>query len=250
MRFTEAMLTARWADVDWDRQIIDLTDAKAGPRKVPLNEGAMAVLSCMGRGVPEEPIFGISYEALKKIFSRACERAGIEGVGLHDLRHTGATRTAKRLNGNFFLLKAFTGHKTLSQLERYVHIDEEDVVESFKATENLLEPAPLVRALPVTIDGSEASKAGRRAAQMGRFTGQAPSGTVVPLQSEKQIEQGAGNAFALPAAVLFKQAKLPASASMSAWGWPPFAGILAQVAARWAPEHRGCMPLVQLSAAS
>ena len=218
----------------------------------------MAVLSCMAPGAPEEPIFGINYESLKKIFSRACERAGVEGVGLHDLRHTATTRTAKRLNGNIFLLQAFTGHKTLSQLERYVHIGAKDVVESFKATQISWSQRPWPARAPK--EGVAAPDAARRAAQMGRFTGQAPGGAVASSQCDIPLAPGARSSFASPPAVLFKQAKLPASASMS-----PGAGRLRRDPgrssgsarqrgqtgwARWPPELHGCIPVVQLSAAS
>lgn len=114
--------------------MIRLSQAKAGARDVPLNANALAVLRAMTQGQPHEPIFGFSYEAYKKIFERACQRAGIEGLQVHDLRHTAATRAAKRFNGNIFLLQALTGHKTLSQLQRYVHVDASDVVDAFDAT--------------------------------------------------------------------------------------------------------------------
>lgn len=134
MRFTECMDTARWCDIDWQARVIRLSQAKAGARDVPLNENAMQVLRAMTPGEPHEPIFGFSYEAYKKIFERACQRAGIEGLQVHDLRHTAATRAAKRFNGNTFLLQALTGHRTLSQLQRYVHVDASDVVEAFDQT--------------------------------------------------------------------------------------------------------------------
>lgn len=134
MRFSECMETARVCDIDWEARCIRLSQAKAGAREVPLNENALAVLRAMDLGQPHEPIFGLSYEAYKKIFERACQRAGIQGVNVHDLRHTAATRAARRLGGDIFLLQAVTGHKTLSQLQRYVHVDAQDVVQAFDAT--------------------------------------------------------------------------------------------------------------------
>lgn len=148
MRFAECMDTARWGDVDWQARVIRLSQAKAGARDVPLNENAMGVLRAMTQGQPHEPIFGFSYEAYKKIFERACQRAGIAGLQVHDLRHSAATRAAKRFNGNIFLLQALTGHKTLSQLLRYVHVDAADVVEAFDETAPNA-PAPAMAAAAV-----------------------------------------------------------------------------------------------------
>jgi integrase len=176
MRFTEAMQTACWGDVLWEQRKLKLADGKGGARVVPLNEGAMAVLRAMARGADHEPIFGISYESLKAIFSRACERAGIEDLRLHDLRHTGTTRAAKRLNGNVFLLKILTGHKTLSQLERYVNPTAQDVVEAFRATEHLTPAAPAVKAACARAGGVPKSEEPRRFAQP-RYQGGNTSGT-------------------------------------------------------------------------
>lgn len=201
MRFTEAMDTACWGHVNWDRCELELVDAKAGARVVPLNEGAMAVLRSMTRGADDEPIFGISYEALKAIFRRACERAGIEDLNLHDLRHTGATRAAKRLNGNVFLLKIITGHKTISQLERYVNPTAQDVVEAFKATEHYAAPAPSVKAAAAQASGVPRAEEPRRIAQPPYQGGKKrASAVIIPLP----LPTAAGAGGFQPGAITFK----------------------------------------------
>ncbi len=132
MRSSEILLTAHWQDVDWDRCILKLSDAKAGARDVPLSPAAIAVLRQLeGRAgdlVPQVRIFPITYEALKAAWNRACDRAGIENANLHDLRHTGATRFALEYHGNLPVLKLITGHKTDVQLQRYINIKVDDVV--------------------------------------------------------------------------------------------------------------------------
>ncbi len=132
MRSSEILLTARWQDVDWDRCILKLGDAKAGARNVPLSPSAIAVLRQLQARAdetdPQKRIFPISYEALKAAWNRACERAGIDNANLHDLRHTGTTRFALEYHGNLPVLKLITGHKTDVQLLRYVNIKVADVV--------------------------------------------------------------------------------------------------------------------------
>lgn len=131
MRVSEPLLQATWADVDWDRCLLRLRDAKAGARDVPLNPGAMNILMMLAAlradGDPAARILPITYEALKAVWNRACQAAGITDVHIHDLRHTSATRFTLELNGNLPVLKVITGHRTYSQLARYINVKPEDV---------------------------------------------------------------------------------------------------------------------------
>jgi integrase len=137
VRKSEGLLIARWQDLDENCRTLKLVEAKMGPRKVPLTRAALAILQALPRGGPEERIFPLSPEALDAAWTRACKRAGIENLHIHDLRHTAATRYAKRLHGDIFLLQLITGHRSLSQLRRYVNPTVEDVVRAFDATEGV-----------------------------------------------------------------------------------------------------------------
>lgn len=86
------------------------------------------LISSMGKPDSKARILPISYEAIKAAWDDACVRAGVEDAHIHDLRHTGATRYAIEYQGNAFVLKKITGHKTDSQLSRYVHLTADDVV--------------------------------------------------------------------------------------------------------------------------
>lgn len=149
MRASEALLTARWSDVDLDRHLLTLRTAKAGGRKVPLGPEAVEILRKLmewaGDPDPAARILPISYERLKAAWILACARAGIKGVHIHDLRHTGATHYALLYNGNASILKRITGHKTDAQLSRYVNIDTEDVAQIMhgRQLDDLLAPAAL-----------------------------------------------------------------------------------------------------------
>lgn len=142
MRTSEPLSYARWRDVDWDRKVLVLRDSKTSRREVPLSPKALDALrelQTLNPGGPERNIVSITYEALRAAWNRACERAGIEDLRLHDLRHTAATRMALK-TGNVFLVQALTGHKTFSQLKRYVNVKAADVVAVMHADE----PAPTV----------------------------------------------------------------------------------------------------------
>lgn len=131
MRASEPLVHARWSDVDWMRCVLNLQDAKAGSREVPLTPTAMTILaeldSIRSAGDVEAPILPITYEAVRAVWKRACVAAGVSDVRIHDLRHTAATRFSLELNGNLPLLKVITGHKTYSQLLRYINVKAEDV---------------------------------------------------------------------------------------------------------------------------
>ena len=130
MRASEPLEHAKWRDVDWQRKVLRLRDGKTGSREVPLSPAALEALLALqeqGGGQPDEPIVRVTYEALKAAWRRACARAGIEDLRIHDLRHTAATRLALK-SGNVFLVKALTGHQTIQMLERYVNVGPDDVV--------------------------------------------------------------------------------------------------------------------------
>lgn len=150
MRSSEPLEHALWRDVDWDLKILALSDGKAGRRDVPLSPlaiEALRQLEQLGGGEMDDPIVRISYEALKASWELVCKRGGVKGLRLQDLRHTAATRMAL-MTGNIFLVQALTGHKTLSQVTRYVNIKAANVVEVMHAAtqgkELLSSPLPLV----------------------------------------------------------------------------------------------------------
>jgi len=135
MRASEPLEYARWCDVDWERKVLRLIDSKAGKRDVPLFPEAIKALrelEALNPGEPQDKIVRVSYESVKAAWHRACERAGVENLRLHDLRHTAATRLALA-SGNGFLVKALTGHKDEKMMNRYVNVKADDVVKFMEA---------------------------------------------------------------------------------------------------------------------
>lgn len=132
MRSSEPLQHAYWGDVDWQRQVLSLRDGKAGKRDVPLSPVALQALRELGPGKPDERIVTVTYEALRAAWGRACGRAGIADLQVHDLRRTAATRMALH-TGNRYLVKALTGHQTDAMVERYINVEADDVVKVFNA---------------------------------------------------------------------------------------------------------------------
>lgn len=117
MRASEPLEHARWRDVNWERKLMSLKEAKGGRRDVPLSPKAIEALrelQSLAEAGSDDKVVAISYESLKAAWARACERAGVDNLRLHDLRHTAATRLALK-SGNVFLVKALTGHRTMAR---------------------------------------------------------------------------------------------------------------------------------------
>jgi integrase len=146
---------AKWVHVDWDKCILRLEDAKAGARNVPLSPRAMEILRSLEPSTdPKKKIFGITYEALKAAWRRACERAGITDLHIQDLRHTAATRMALK-SGNIFIVQKLTGHKTIEMVRRYVNVSADDVVAVLHAPQPTSSAAPA--AAPMSQDALQAA---------------------------------------------------------------------------------------------
>jgi integrase len=78
-----------------------------------------------GRVIPVEPdTLGLRFRQLRRA-------AGVEGLRLHDGRHTAATRAAEVFS-NVLELSAFTGHRSLQTLKRYYHPDASSLAAKLK----------------------------------------------------------------------------------------------------------------------
>lgn len=119
MRRSE-LLALRWQDVELQDRFVRLHDTKNGDaRDVPLSTRAASTLAGLPRHISGQ-VFPISADAVKKSFSRAAVRAGLQDLHFHDLRHEATSRIAEKLD-NILELSAVTGHKTVQMLKRYYH---------------------------------------------------------------------------------------------------------------------------------
>lgn len=146
MRSSETLKHVSWSNVDWEADIIKLDDSKNGQREVPLSPAAVRALrqlEALREDQTDDRIVDITYEALKASWELICKRADVTDLRLHDFRHTAATRLALA-TGNIFLVMALTGHKTLSQVRRYVNIKAADVVAFFRSRTGTAEQAEVL----------------------------------------------------------------------------------------------------------
>ena len=94
-------------------------------RKVALTTTAIATLKEMPVHISGR-VFPLSETALRGLWRRACERAEIEDLRFHDLRHEATSRFFEK-GLNVMEVAAITGHKDLRMLQRYTHLRAEDL---------------------------------------------------------------------------------------------------------------------------
>ena len=118
-----------WQHIDLRKRVAHLPLTKNGEaRSVPLSKRAAAVLAQLAKPVDREgPVFpGLTTEAIKRAFIRACSRAGLENFHFHDLRHEATSRLFEK-GLNPIEVASITGHKTLQMLRRYTHLNAADL---------------------------------------------------------------------------------------------------------------------------
>ncbi len=124
-RYNE-IVTLHWDDVDRTSGELRLRETKTGPRRVPLTPAVEAVLDGIVR-VPGNPLVivpnkrGARVTDLHYHWGFICARAGLEGVRIHDLRHSFASR-ALALGEGLPMIGKLLGHKLIATTARYAHL--------------------------------------------------------------------------------------------------------------------------------
>jgi integrase len=116
----------RWENVDMTGRVAMLPDTKNGTfRRVPLSSVAVSVLTSLPRRLDGQ-VWDVKPDTVTQAFERICQRAGIDGLTFHDLRHEATSRLFEK-GFNPMEVSAITGHKTLQMLKRYTHLRAEDL---------------------------------------------------------------------------------------------------------------------------
>src|SRR5262245_61799850 len=119
------ILHLKWEQVDLERGLLFLADSKTGRKTVILNAPALTVLAGFDRLGPyvvpgDDP--DKSRTDLKRPWQAVAKRAGLDGVRLHDLRHTYASFGAGGGLG-LPIIGKLLGHTQASTTQRYAHLD-------------------------------------------------------------------------------------------------------------------------------
>ena len=123
------VLTLKWSDVDRKSGEFRLRDAKTGARMVPLTPAALEVLAGVKRVRRSPWVFpgkrpDRHLRHLNPYWYRVRERAGVEDVRIHDLRHSFASR-ALAVGLALPMIGRLLGHTDIGSTARYAHLSRE-----------------------------------------------------------------------------------------------------------------------------
>ena len=121
------ILDAKWSQVDLERGVLFLADSKTGKKPVYISAAAQAVLASLPRVEGNPHIIAGAKEGapradLKKPWAAVCRAAGLEGLRLHDLRHSFASLGAGGGLG-LPIIGKLLGHSQAATTQRYAHLD-------------------------------------------------------------------------------------------------------------------------------
>ncbi len=120
------ILTLRWENVDLEHVTLRLPDSKTGQKSIYLNPPALQVLNALPRlegnpfVVPGERV-GAHLVNLQKPWRRIRKAAGLEGVRIHDLRHSFAS-VAAASGQSLYVIGSLLGHSQPQTTSRYAHL--------------------------------------------------------------------------------------------------------------------------------
>jgi len=118
------ILHLRWSEVDFERGLLFLPKSKTGAKTVVLNAPALDVLATLPRagsfvvasGDPEKP-----RADLQRPWARITAASGLDGLRIHDLRHSFASVGAGGGMG-LPIVGKLLGHTNASTTSRYAHL--------------------------------------------------------------------------------------------------------------------------------
>lgn len=120
----------RWGYIDAQRGALLLPDSKTGQKTIPLGGPALMVLAAWEDQAESTPAKGYVFPGVRgtghhvgfaKVWREVRKRAALEGVRLHDLRHTHAS-VGVALNQSLLIVGKILGHRKAETTERYSHL--------------------------------------------------------------------------------------------------------------------------------
>ena len=122
----EEIVALRWEHVDFERGVLRLPDAKTGKREIVLNDAALDVLRKIPRVVDNPHVIvggrdGQHLVNMKGPWGRIRLEAGLDGLRIHDLRHSFASVAAGK-GESLPVIGKLLGHTQAQTTARYAHL--------------------------------------------------------------------------------------------------------------------------------
>jgi len=145
------ILNLEWRHVDLERGLLFLPDSKTGKKTIILNAPAVAVLMSLPRTsvyvMPGDVIIdadGRTVEKprvdLKRPWALVTKAAGLEGLRIHDLRHSFASFGAGSGMG-LPIIGKLLGHSQSATTARYAHLDNDPLRKASEAIGSIISNA-------------------------------------------------------------------------------------------------------------
>jgi len=120
------LLSLKWSQIDLNKATALLFDTKNGEsRRVPLSSRARALLEEL-KGLDKVRIFTMTQSQLRKSWEEVRTEARLGDLRIHDLRHEATSRFFEK-GLNVIEAASITGHKSLTMLNRYTHLNPSDL---------------------------------------------------------------------------------------------------------------------------
>ena len=132
--------TLKWSYIRGNR--VEFPDSKTGYKRLPLNAAAMAILEQTPRQAGNPYVIcgekaGAHIVNLQKSWRRIRDKAGLDDLRIHDLRHTFASQAV--MNGTpLALVSKLLGHKKITTTMRYAHLADSELLEASEGIGDLL----------------------------------------------------------------------------------------------------------------
>ena len=149
------VLDAKWEDFDFTRRIWRIPMSKSGkPRRVPLSDGALNILSTMPRDMKCEwtfpnPDTKKPYVSIFCAWDTARESVGLGDVRVHDLRHSHASFLVNA-GRTLYEVQHILGHTQVKTTQRYAHLSHDTLLDATNSVNTALGGmfVPMVSASP------------------------------------------------------------------------------------------------------
>ena len=127
------VLNLRWPEVDAQRGLLLLPDSKTGRKPVILSQAALDLLKRQTKEAGTDLVFpsstGEARHDIKKAWASIIRHAGLEGLRVHDLRHTHAS-VAAGAGYSLPVIGRLLGHTQAATTQRYAHLAHDPVREA------------------------------------------------------------------------------------------------------------------------
>lgn len=120
------VVKAKWEQVDLEAGLLHLPKTKTGARYAVLNSAARDLVASLPSRGQSPWLFpgakpGKPLENPTKVMARALQRAGLERMRIHDLRHTFAA-TCVNSGASLYEVQKLLGHSSPTMTQRYAHL--------------------------------------------------------------------------------------------------------------------------------